>query len=299
MTPRSILIAGITGFLGSRFAHRLARDSNTRIIGLHRPASNLQRLHGILPHIDLITIDQQSLGALFENRQIDIIVNCLADYGRHTTKEQTIEANLQLPTRLLELAVERGVGMFVNAGTSLPAEVNQYAFTKHQFSEQLRHYFSNLIAIDARLEHFYGAGESEERFVSYLITQFLQPAETLNLTMGEQQRDFLHVDDVVGAFEILINQNIHWQPGYYEIPVGSGEAYGLRQVVERVRSLTGNNHTKVNYGAIPYRDNEVMLSRADIRKLLELGWQPRFTFDEGLRQLVNWHQKIVQKRKAA
>ena len=295
---RGILIAGITGFLGSRLARELVHHESTAIIGLHRTKSNLDRLQGVLDRIELHNMERHSLETLFKSRRVDTVVNCLADYGRSSSSAAGAEANLHLPERLLELAVENGASMFLNAGTSLPTDVNHYALTKNRFSDRLSRHSSKLIAIDARLEHFYGPGESEERFISFLISQFLKPVPVLDLTRGEQRRDFLHVDDVASAFCLLMDKGRTWPPGSYEISVGSGEAYLLRDVVEKVRRLADNHTTQVNYGAVAYRENEVMHSRADIRALEELGWRPRWNLEEGLRHAVESY-RLYQGRKAA
>ncbi|MCA9073285.1 MAG: NAD(P)-dependent oxidoreductase, partial [Planctomycetaceae bacterium] len=291
--------AGITGFLGSQLAHQLVAQGDVAVIGLQRKTSNPYRLQSIRSRIDLVTLENENLKYCFTDKGCDIIVNCLANYGQNTNESEINEANLHLPERLLRLAVESNVPLFLNAGTSLPADVNAYSFSKNQFSQKLKDSAGSIIAIDAKLEHFFGAGENPTRFISFLIEKFFQPAPTLELTKGEQRRDFLHVDDVVGALCHLMQNLQRWEGGYHAIPLGSGTAYRLRDVVEMVRQLTGNRETAIHYGAIPYREREVMDSKADIRLLQALGWQPKWSLEAGLAHTIDEYRNLRKERISA
>lgn len=299
MKLQRILIAGMTGFLGSQLAHRLIAEGNVSLVGLRRRTSNLFRLHSICSQVELVNFEEGQLDDLFTSRPFDIVVNCIADYGRHRSDQDVLNANLHLPSRLLQLSLDHRVPMFLNAGTSLPPEVNAYANSKHQFSRRLQEASERLIAIDAKLEHFYGAEEDAARFIRFLVEKFLQPAANLELTKGEQKRDFLHVEDVASALCLMMRKAEQWKPGYSAIPVGSGEAYVLRDVVETVRRLTGNRETKIHYGAVPYREQEVMESKADTRRLNALGWQPKWDLEAGLKSMIDSYRDLSKERISA
>ena len=297
-SPR-ILIAGITGFLGSRLAHEFLMKRNAAVSGIHRQASNFVRIERICSPINLYNIESQDLRAIFKYGRFDVVVNCLADYGISSTQQELIEANLHLPTQLIELASAHGATVFLNAGTSLPADVNDYAYAKNQFSRHMMNFCADVVAIDARLEHFYGAGESAGRFITFLIQRFLEPAAELDVTAGEQQRDFIYIDDVASAIGLLAQKGTNWRPGYYPISVGTGRANRLRDVVELVRGLTGNTQTHVNYGAVPHRAHEIMFSKADIGQLTNLGWRPQYSLNAGLERTVEAYRRQDRKRRAA
>ena len=42
----------------------------------------------------------------------------------------------------------------------------------------------------------------------------------------------------------------------------------------------------LNFGALPYRENEVMESIADIRVLNKLGWHPKYSFETGIEKIL-------------
>jgi nucleoside-diphosphate-sugar epimerase len=43
----------------------------------------------------------------------------------------------------------------------------------------------------------------------------------------------------------------------------------------------------LNFGAIPYRENEVMSSKADITEICKLKWKPKYTLEEGLLRTIS------------
>jgi hypothetical protein len=45
----------------------------------------------------------------------------------------------------------------------------------------------------------------------------------------------------------------------------------------RVKKLCNNTNTKLNFGALSYRKNEVMFTNADTSFLNSLGWKTEFT----------------------
>ena len=51
-------------------------------------------------------------------------------------------------------------------------------------------------------------------------------------------------------------------------------------------SIIGNASTQLNFGAIPYRANELMDSRTDISALKALGWRPEVSLEKGIQLTI-------------
>ena len=48
----------------------------------------------------------------------------------------------------------------------------------------------------------------------------------------------------------------------------------------------------IHFGAVPYTENQVMHLCADITSLQEdTGFEPETSFEDGIRQTVNWYKK--------
>ena len=103
--------------------------------------------------------------------------------------------------------------------------------------------------------------------------------------MGEQRRDFIYIEDVVSAYATLVDKCNQIETGFFEIEVGSGIAYTVREVVETAHKMT-NSRTKLLFGAMPYRTNETMHCQADITQMIKLGWLPQYDLNSGLKKTI-------------
>ena len=61
----------------------------------------------------------------------------------------------------------------------------------------------------------------------------------------------------------------------------------IKDFVNLVKKLCNNTNTKLNFGALPYRDNEVMSTSVDTSFLKSLGWKTQYTLEERLTEAVN------------
>lgn len=300
---QTFAITGATGYLGSHLARRLHQCGH-RVIVLKRFRSDVTRIMDILPEVNSYDIDVQPFDALFKEQHITCILHCATDYGRKdVSRASIIEANLVLPLRLLETAIQHGTPYFVNTDTVLDKRVSAYSLSKRQFRDWLATLSTSIRGINVALEHFYGPGDDTTKFVGEMVRRLLSGDARIALTPGEQQRDFVYIDDVVDAFALILKHHI--QPlsptgpnepskaslACYEI--GWGQAISIREFMTTLRRLAGQEHVALDFGAIPYRDNEVMYSQAQIAPLLSLGWKPRVGLEDGLRRTVaSEHSRI-------
>jgi len=190
-----------------------------------------------------------------------------------------------MPITLLDAAASNNVKCFINTGTMLDKRVSHYSLSKSHFDDWMLHYSDRIKCINILLEHFYGPNDDPTKFVSFVINKLKQNHEKIDLTKGEQERDFVYIDDVVNAFLIVIKAVDSFN-GMTTLELGSGEPIKIRDFVTLAKHLAKNEVTKLNFGAIPYRDNEVMQSRADIAKLRALGWVNKTDLVAGLKKTI-------------
>lgn len=283
---KSFLVTGATGFLGSHVVKKLLEEEQ-KVAILKRSFSNTERLKTELSKVKSYDIDKlDDFICVFSEQHIDVVIHTATCYGRQgETIEQVYDANLKFPLRLLETALRFNTDTFFNTGTILSKYLNWYALSKKHFSE-IGQQAANLGInfIDVKLEHMYGVDDSHTKFVTFMLEALQNNQEELKLTAGEQCRDFIYVDDVVEAYwKILTCQNADKMYQQYE--VGTGKAISIKDLVLLAKSIT-NSQTKLVFGAIPYRENEIMDSKADISKLQAMGWVPHITLKEGLRKMM-------------
>jgi len=286
---------GATGFLGSNIIKKLIIE-NYNVIVLKRSFSNTYRIDDITDNVKSYNIDQIALENIFTENKIDIILHCATNYGRRDIEPLSLmQANLTMPLQLLELGKKTRINCFINTDTILDKRVSYYSLSKNQFREWLELYANEMICVNVALEHFYGPYDDNTKFVSYIIDSILNNAKKIDLTEGNQERDFIYIDDVVDAF-ITITKNIEkLRKGFLRYEIGTGKSIKLKDFVKLVKSIARNTETALNFGVIPYRENEIMSSKADITEICKLKWKPKFTLEEGLEQTIIMEKDKIKK----
>ncbi len=285
---KTILLTGLTGYLGSNIARELVAEGY-KVVGLIRKSSRLQRISDICDELSLYPVEDRGIEKVFSDYKIDMVIHAATSYGRNEeSNSQLLESNLIFPLKVYEESLKSSNCVFINTSTSLAESVNPYALSKYQFKE-----WGKLISasnkgkfVDLVLEHFYGPDDGEKKFTSYLITSCLNNIPNIPLTKGEQKRDFIFIRDVVSAYMLLI-RNIEKIPvGYSEYEIGSGEALTIKELSQLVLELT-ESESKLSFGEIPYRENEPMFLQANISALTKLGWRPEYSLRQGLTKTIS------------
>ncbi len=134
-----------------------------------------------------------------------------------------------------------------------------------------------------RLFFLYGPGEKPGRLVGDAI-QALAAGGRFGTSPGHQRRDFSHVADAARAFAALVDSSV-----VGPVNVGSGAAVPVRAILERIGHLTGRPDL-IDFGARPLAAGEPACIEADVTRLRgEVGFQPRFDLDAGLRATLTAH----------
>lgn len=278
----TILITGINGFLGSNVAKRLS--INHTILGLVRNPENLHRIKG--NNFEIYKSDEAGIKELFEKHKVDVVIHTATSYGRNNqTVDEISQTNFQFPLRLLDMAIKNGVKAFINSDTVLDRFVNLYSLTKCQFADWLYFRSNQIKVINLQLEHFYGPGCDNTNFITMMIGRLKNNESHIDLTKGEQKRDFIYFDDTVDAYELMVNKIDSLANAYNNFQVGSGKVVAIKELLNELKKLT-NSSTLLNFGAVPYRENELMISTTDNSGLVALGWQAKTTLTEGLKKTI-------------
>ncbi len=292
MTSETILITGATGFLGSHLTDKFVNEG-FKVIVLKRSFSNTWRINHLLDRIIYYNIDKTDLSKPFEEHKIDTVIHTATKYGRANEKvSEIVESNLFFPLKLLELSTFFNIDTFFNTDTILYRYLNYYSLSKKQFVEWLKVFSNKIKVFNLKLEHIYGEKDSTTKFIPWVISQMLKNEKEIKLTKGEQKRDFVHVKDVVEAYYKVFSKKNSFKKGFYEYGVGSGHAVKIKEIVTMIKKITGNDKTYLNFGAIPYRENEIMESLAKIEKIeKDISWNPKIPLREGLKNTVKWYKE--------
>lgn len=292
----NILLTGATGFLGSHILEMLLACKGGKVTVLKRSSSSLERIqqHVSKSGLEMYDVDRTSLHEIFSSRQIDTIIHVATEYGRgEPSCIKTIDTNLVFPVQLIEEGLKHGLKTFINTDSYFNKEnlsyshLINYSLSKKVFLQWLHHFSKRLKVCNLVLEHIYGEGDSHAKFVPMLIDAIaINPQEKLALTHGHQKRDFVYVSDVVSAYKIVEDFAAKNSFRFKNFEVGTGVSTSIREFAATIKEVSGSS-TKLDFGALPYRDDEIMNSFADPIELTNIGWRPAFTLKEGLSRTVS------------
>lgn len=284
-----VLLVGGTGFVGSHVLEALVHlNADVTVAALFRPTEYngpaLERCRCLSGPPDAHV---EEIGAA--NWDVVINVGGRTNHGHDAVAhEQSFRDHFWL-VRALVTSLRHTPKRFIQVGSAL-----EYGDTPPPHSEGARERPLNpYAAAKVAATHFllmlnrsrgfpavvlrpffvYGPRQREDSFLAWAAAQ-ARLGRTIDMTMGEQTRDPVWVGDVAAA--ILRAAVLDAAVGQI-INVASGAPMRLRDIAQAVVDVVGAG--RLNLGAVPYREGEVMRSEADVRRLIGiLGLRPRTDF---------------------
>lgn len=282
---RKILLTGSTGYLGKNLLKALLQNGN-EVIALVRKESNIDFFENLIGKLIIYRLNEIHLDDIFKAHQFDLIIHTAASYGRKgESLKDIVQANLSFPIEVLDAAIRNNVKYFINTDTALPKSLNLYSHSKKQFLEWLEINAAKINVLNLQLEYFYGPNDDGSKFITFILSELNSGKKEIDFTAATAYRDFIYIDDVVDAYIRLIEQ-IENVNGLITIPIGSGQAVMLKNIIEEIRAIANHPEVNLNFGALPMRENEIMHSCADISFMESIGWKPKYTFEEGIKETI-------------
>ncbi|MFT4929150.1 MAG: nucleoside-diphosphate-sugar epimerase [Phenylobacterium sp.] len=305
----NVLLTGASGFIGQNLV-RLLKDNGYDIWLLTKNKA-IGRAN---PDVNVLTIDDydplsiEKIEPLLPSN-IDCIVN-LAAYGLKKDDkdgQQFFASNIVFAQALLWLAKRQGIKKFVSIGSiseyascqqgeliseNYPLTTAMYGASKAAFSLWGSAFSAQngISFVHLRLFNVYGKGEGEKRLIPYMISN-LSKNEAIDLTDGEQVRDFIHVDDVVecilasmkkmGERSVIGNYN-----------VCTGHPVKVKELILTIGALLKSDRELLRFGAVDKREDEIMWAVGDKSAISALiDWVPKISLEVGLDRIINDHEK--------
>jgi len=297
-----ILVTGATGFLGSYLVADLLGHGHATAV-LLRPGTSRWRLEDVYQRLHVIegTLeDQDGLRGKLQGFKPDAVVHMAWRGVEGAERNSSIQAhNVPNTVRLIELAADLGATIFVGAGSQAEygpydrpimeddptRPTTLYGIAKLATCLMSQHLCGQRSVRFAWLRIFstYGPKDAEHWLIPSTIRS-LRADGHMALTRAEQKWGFLHARDAAAAFRIAAtNPDAR---GVYN--VGSPEAPSLRETLTRLRDLVRPDAV-LGFGELAYRRDQVMVLAADVSRLSRLGWKPKVSLADGLRETVAWY----------
>jgi nucleoside-diphosphate-sugar epimerase len=114
--------------------------------------------------------------------------------------------------------------------------------------------------------------------------------DDISLTSGIQKRDFIYISDVVAAYDLVIQKRKRL-PSWNVFDVGTNVFTEVKEFVltiaEELEKLNKKEIvSRLKFGAIPYRDGDIMLPVLDNTKLVALGWKQEVAIADGIKKIL-------------
>lgn len=309
-----LLVTGAAGFVGSHLSRRLAREGHT-VVGLdnfneyYDVSLKEARAKEFLEGVELIRgdiTDQVLVERTLSQGAFDAVCHLAAQAGVRWSllkPEAYTHTNVVGTGVILEAARKAGVSRIVHASTSsvygetkeIPfqednaatAPVSIYAATKRS-AELLGSTYAHLYGMTFTALRFftaYGAwGRPDMAYFSF-TKNILEGKPITLFNHGDMKRDFTYIDDIVDGFvRALVAPE-----GYRVYNLGNGSPVQLEEFVSILEAALGIE-AKREYA--PMQPGDVPLTFADIsRAREELGYSPKISFEEGIRNFVVWYRE--------
>lgn len=292
-----ILVTGGTGFIGSHLVRRLV-EQGEHVRVLTRDAKKVLSDQTVA----ICSGDLRDEASLSRAMAGVNVVYHMAGYGSPSTAEdgfrQIVDVNIAGTLSLLTAANKAAVRRVIFASSAsvygdspespkreamAVAPQTPYAISKvsgeHLCDILGRRYGIETVVL--RYFNVYGPGQPA-LFVIPRFIDMLRKEERVRLHGGgEQVRDFIYIDDVVTA--TMQAGTVQRSAGQI-INVGSGVPITIKHVMTELAALLGRTPKIDTVAALP---GDIRESIADITVAREtLGYEPAFSFREGLRRSV-------------
>ena len=299
---QTALVTGGTGFIGSNLIGRLLSTGWT-VHAIVRPHSDLR---AIAAHVDNVILhvhdgSTTNMVKIVATSKPNVVFHLASSFlsshsSSHSPEDITplIQSTILFSTQLVEAMRECGVKSLVNTGTFWQhyenkdySPVNLYAATKQAFEAILQYYVEaeSIKVITLKLFDTYGPNDPRHKLF-HLLGKAARTLEPLKMSFGEQLIDLVYIDNVIDAY-LLAAKYVQSDTGHRIFAVTSGEPIQLRKIVQIYSEIT-RKPVRVEWGARPYRDREVM---SPWRGEPLPGWMPSVGLGEGVSKMIDGGEK--------
>ena len=302
MAFESIYVAGHQGLVGSAVLRNLEKNGYRKVFVRTRQQLDLRDLKKVRKFF-------------FSARPEAVIVAAAKVGGIKANSDYPVEfllENLQIQNNLISAGFESGVKKLLFLGSSCiypklaPQPIQEeslltgsleptnepYAIAKiagiKLCQAYAREYGANFISVMPT--NLYGPCDNFDLEGSHVLPALLRKVHEAKMRnerqvvlwgTGTPRREFLHADDLADALRFLIES--------YDSPeiinVGCGEDVTIRELAEIVLDVVGFEAELVFDATKPDGTPRKML---DITRLRKLGWNPRISLRDGIRQTYEW-----------
>ena len=315
---RSVFVTGAFGLLGSQLTKALVEaGAQTTVLKRDNTVGSALELEGTVQRINIVHGDICDAGLIeraLSEYEVDTVFHLAAQTivgVANAAPLSTFEANMRGTWTVLEACRHTGVAHTIVAASDKAYGVHEqlpyredhalqplypYDVSKaatDMITRSYWHTFEMSVAV-TRFANLYGGGDQNlSRLVPEGALAALAGRSPVIRSDGKSERDFLFVEDAVGAYLAV------W--GLLRAGHGAGEAFNaggdaphsVLEVINLLCDVAGTGVTPdVRGTGTPA--GEIKRQYVDSSKLRSMsGWEPRVALEDGLRRTVDWYRTYV------
>jgi dTDP-glucose 4,6-dehydratase len=307
-----ILVTGGAGFMGSNFIrYILKKHPDWRVVNLDKLtyAGNLENLREVENNPNYTFVKGDIANGEDVEKAIGEGVDKIINYAAETHVDRSIldpdafiRTDVYGTYTLLEAVMKYNVAQYIQISTDevfgsikegffdeeSPFRPNSpYAASKAAADHLCRAYFKtyNLPIIVSHSCNFYGPNQYPEKLIPLFVTNLLENKKVPVYGQGQQVREWIFTEDHCRAIETIMEIG---EPGeVYNIGTGYE-----KQNIETTRFILkelGFGEEMIEY--VKDRPGHDFRYAINSQKLRGLGWQPRVSWEEGLRRTIKWYRE--------
>ncbi len=308
------VVSGGAGFIGSALIRHLLAEGVDSVVAFDNLNSGHARnLEGLGDRVQLVQgdiRDYDAVAAAFTGADFVFHLAAIPSVPR-SIKEPipSHDVNINGSFNVFRAAQDCGVKRVVYAASSsaygdtdvLPKVETMQANPRSPYAAQklMGEYYASVFSscfgletVSLRFFNVFGPRQDPGSAYSGVLSLFMKSLITHQAPTifgdGGQSRDFTYVEDVAAlVWKAALAKGVSGKV----FNAGNGNRYTLNQTWELLQKITGVN-LEAEYG--PAREGDVRDSQADTTLArLELGHDPQFTFEEGLRRTFDWYRQSL------
>lgn len=313
---KKILITGGAGFIGANFVHYiLNKYKDYKVVNLDKLtyAANISNLDDIKDNKNYKFIqgdicDKSLIDNLFKNEKFDIVVNFAAE--SHVDRsicspDIFVNTNVLGTQILLDASLKYNVERFHQVSTDevygdLPLDRPDLLFNEKNNINPSSPYSASKASADlivksyyktfklpitiSRCSNNYGKYQYEEKLIPLMIKKAINNEKLPVYGNGLNVRDWLHVYDHCSAIDLIVHNG---KLGEIYNVGGNNERNNIT-IVKLILKTLNKSEDLISY--VEDRKGHDLRYAIDASKIKsELNWVPKYTFEEGIKETINWY----------
>ena len=293
----NILITGGAGFIGSHLADHLVKKHNVTVLDdlstgkRENVPDGADFVEGSILDVELVDKVFADIDFVFHQAAAVSVADSMHD------PQRTFDVNTIGTLNVLKTSVSNGVKKVVFASSAalygnnpvnpkhesiMLEPKSPYAISKLDGEYLLKMFREEYGIKTTALRYFnvYGPRQDASSPYSGVISLFVKRAlageDIIIHGDGMQTRDFVYVEDVVRANELVLK---HGDGEVFN--VGTGKSITVNELAERIVEITGSE-SRIVYGE--GRAGDVRFSEADVGAIEDIEYRAQVSVEEGLRR---------------